>query len=461
MKILNLEKWILFVIILFAYKANAQEKIPFNHYYLSPIFINSAYTGHTGFFELETNYRQQWTAIEGAPQTIRLSSQLPLGNHFALGLIVVNDQRAIFNTNQANLNLAYTIYPGKKKSTLHRLSFGLGFGGDITFINNDYIENPLDPALSGLSDQVFNPMANAGIAYQNNNLNIGISLPYMVKPEINNADGFRDSEFAPFQATTTSINYVLNINHEISFTPWLIYQTYNGEFNDGYFQASGFFNFRNTLWLGAGYHSFNGFTFNIGFKLINKIRAGYAYELSNDQASQLGQGSQELYLNFMSGKRDYLRELRPRNQELIVGDSTKELNDESVYSEEYRSNATSTEKYEIEMIEVRFEKELNSPDLQEPKYLLGFDERVGEVIDDAVGIYVVAGAFYSKENAENYIEMAAGFGYKLSIAFYNETSFYYAVALKTNDQKLALQKLESIKSLDILDFDESWILEIK
>ncbi|WP_375579329.1 PorP/SprF family type IX secretion system membrane protein [Marivirga tractuosa] len=488
MKVSNLDKCILFLIVLFSFQAKGQENIPFNHYYLSPVFINSAYTGHTGFFELETNFRQQWTAIEGAPQTIRLSTQLPFGKHFALGLIAINDQRALFNTNQANLNLAYSIFPGKEKSTLHRLSFGVGLGADVTYINNDFIDNPLDPAVSGLSNQSFNPLAQAGVYYKLNNLNVGFSLPFMIEPNLKNTNEFLNPKFVPFQSTTTSVNYIININHEISFTPWLIYQSYNNEFKDGYYQASGFFSYKNNIWLGAGYHSFNGFTFNIGFKFMNKIRAGYAYEMSNDQSSQFGQGSQEFYLNFMSGKRDYLEELRPQNQALITEAKTEEKIEEPIEVEKDSVKVESTElterdkrsePVEDKVVELESKAEVESENLvQNDTTQLNqnedipftsetknpeeeFNEKVSKVLDNMKGIYIVVGAFSSKANAEKYMKMAEEFGYQLNIAYYNKTSYYYTIAQKTNNKETALQKLRSIKNANILDFNESWILEIK
>jgi type IX secretion system PorP/SprF family membrane protein len=476
---------ILVLLMLSSYLSNAQEIIPFNHYYLSPVFINPSYTGHTGFFELETNFRQQWTAIEGAPQTIRLSSQLPLGKHLAVGLIAVNDQRALFNTNQANLNIAYTIYPGEEKSTNHRLSFGVGVGADVTFINNDIVDNPLDPALDGLADQSVNPLAQAGVQYQFNNLNVGFSLPFMFKTDVYSEEAYKNPEFDPVQATTTSVNYIFNINPDVSFIPWVIYQTYNNEITDGYFQASGYFSYKNNIWLGGGYHSFNGFTFNIGFRLINKIRAGYAYELSNEQSSQFGQGSQEFYLNFMSGSRDYLAELRPQRVELLADITEEEpieevtetvLDSTQIIKKEMEESKTDEkiveEKVEVAVITEEIEKpiEKDSVSKEEPQIEQkpvvsepepAFNEKVDELIDNMAGIYVVAGAFSSKENAEKYVEMASKLGYQLSITYYNKTRYYYTIAQKTSDRSLALETLRSIKNLNILDFDESWILEIK
>lgn len=484
---------VLMVFMLSSFLLKAQEIIPFNHYYLSPVFINPSYTGHTGFFELETNFRQQWTAIEGAPQTIRLSSQLPLGKHLAVGLIAINDQRALFNTNQANLNVAYTIYPGEEKSTNHRLSFGVGLGADVTFINNDFVDNPLDPALDGLADQSVNPLAQAGIQYQFNNLNVGFSLPFMFKNDVYNEEAYKTPQFDPIQATTTSINYTFNINHEVSFTPWVIYQTYNNELTEGYFQASGFFSYKNIIWLGGGYHSFNGLTFNIGFRLINKIRAGYAYEMSNNQSSQFGQGSQEFYLNFMSGTRDYLAELRPYKEEILVDEVEEEPKEEAVKTisdstqvvknkieESKKDEKPIEEKTEVAEIKEGIEKPIAQDSLRkkepenEQKAIASeptteadndpepiFNEKVDEEIDNMTGIYVVAGAFSSKENAKKYVEMAKELGHQLSITYYKKTGYYYTIAQKTNKRALALETLRSIKNLNILDFDESWILEIK
>lgn len=488
------KKWGFLIIIMFSsILLRAQEIIPFNHYYLSPVFINPSYTGHTGFFELETNFRQQWTAIEGAPQTIRLSSQLPLGKHLAIGLIAINDQRALFNTNQANLNVAYTIYPGEEKSTNHRLSLGVGLGADVTFINNDFIDNPLDPALDGLADQSVNPLAQAGIQYQFNNFNFGFSLPFIFKNDFYNEEAYKRPEFDPFQATTTSIHYIFNINRDVSFTPWVIYQTYNNELTQGYFQTSGYFSYKNNIWLGGGYHSYTGFTFNIGFRLINKIRAGYAYEMSNDQSSQFGQGSQEFYLNFMSGTKDYLAELRPYKEELLadeledeakeevaetVSDSTQVLNKK--IEESKTDEKPIEEKTEVAEIKEEIERPIKQdsvgkeeprnepkPIISEPEPQLGndlepvFNEKVDEEIDNMAGIYVVVGAFSSKENAQRYVEMANELGHQLSITYYNKTGYYYTIAQKTNKRALALETLKSIKNLNILDFDESWILEIK
>jgi type IX secretion system PorP/SprF family membrane protein len=471
----------------------AQEIIPFNHYYLSPVFINPSYTGHTGFFELETNFRQQWTAIEGAPQTIRLSSQLPLGKHLAIGLIAINDQRALFNTNQANLNVAYTIYPGEEKSTNHRLSLGVGLGADVTFINNDFIDNPLDPALDGLANQSVNPLAQAGMQYQFNDLNVGFSLPFMLRSDVYNEEAYKNPQFDPMQATTTSINYTFNINHEVSFTPWILYQTYNNEFTDGYFQASGYFSYKNNIWLGGGYHSFNGLTFNIGFRLINKIRAGYAYEMSNDQSSQFGQGSQEFYLNFLSGTKDYLAELRPYKEELLVDEVQDEPKEEvattisdsteivkNKIEESKTDEKLKEEKIEVAEIQEGLEKTIGQDSLRkkEPKNEQKpiasepepqtdndpkptFNKKLDEEIDNMAGIYVVVGAFSSKENANKYAEMAKEWGHQLSITYYGKTGYYYAIAQKTNNRALALEALRSVKSLNILDFNESWILEIK
>ena len=125
---------------------HSQKEPQYTQYMYNIGSFNPAYVGSTEFPEISTMYRAQWLGIPGAPRTIRLGANLPLGDEKnGMGFNVISDQ--LGPVTQTYFDLAYSYQFNVSENT--KLSFAMDVGGsllDVDFSKGSF-ENPGEPIL--------------------------------------------------------------------------------------------------------------------------------------------------------------------------------------------------------------------------------------------------------------------------------------------------------------------------
>lgn len=180
--------------------AYAQQVPLYSQYFHNPFIYNPAWAGLDKFASMNLTYRRQWEGLEGAPQTILATLDLPFyENKAGFGVNVYQDRIGLFQQNKVQFSYAYHLFELYENSSV--FSFGLT-GGLITNridFNNAYILNPNDP-------QLLNNTGN----YQGVEFTFGLNYIFQDKFQI----GFTMPQFL-----TTGIRTIDNSTNDIDLQP--------------------------------------------------------------------------------------------------------------------------------------------------------------------------------------------------------------------------------------------------
>lgn len=157
------------------FTANAQQDAQFTQYMFNGLYINPAYAGYKEQTYLHSFYRNQWTGVEGAPQTMTLAADMVQNQgKVGLGALFISDKIGPQSNVSAYANYAYRLQTGS--SEYSRLALGLGVGVVQLGLNEKYL-NPNDPdqvIAQGGSSAIY-PDARAGIYYTTPRVFAGLS----------------------------------------------------------------------------------------------------------------------------------------------------------------------------------------------------------------------------------------------------------------------------------------------
>ena len=106
------------------------ERYIYSQHFIHPVLVNPGATGIQDYQELILNYRNSWATFEGAPKTITLIFNGPIGNRLGFGAQLFRDTYGALETSKGMLAVSYTI-----DSEKNRLGFGL---------STEYIQHIVD-----------------------------------------------------------------------------------------------------------------------------------------------------------------------------------------------------------------------------------------------------------------------------------------------------------------------------
>jgi len=467
-----------------------------NQYYLSPYLVNPGALASNNVIELDLNYRKQFLSIKGAPETFRFQAQMPFLNNFAAGLTALGGRLDIYESYGAMLSLSYKQHFSKERNSVHYLSLGLSGGYGMSNLNYGQIDNPLDPAIANLANQIEHPLGQIGLHYQWNNLMFGTSL----RDVFGAASTIRVSqqeeiEFVPTYNTFSYLKYDFLVGDDFAITPWVAYSSFEDKIEDGIVEGMLLVNYRNLAWIGASYQHEIGNVYKIGFNLLRLIKIGYGYENLRPSSEQNSSAltTHELHLNYQFIKRavqevpDELEKPESTENTVETTDSKrddKETKDTTIEpAKTDSSTAIKTEpvieeeisdKVEEPTIEENIEAAPTESLVEQPeekkqeveveptenKNKDGFKSEVTSILDGEQGFYIIAGAFSSTDNAQVYANAIKREGYKADIGFYGNSGYFYVILAKEEKIESAKQILSQIRTAGLLDFDKAWILNI-
>lgn len=277
--------------LLFTTKSYGQQDPQYTQYMYNMNVINPAYAGSKGNLTLTSLYRQQWSGIEGAPETITVSGHTPVSEKVGLGLSVIADEVGPVRETNVYGDFAYTLNLGGTA----RLALGVKAG--ITFhdigLNNLIINDPGDPFFSeNVSETTFN--VGTGAFFYTDRFYLGLSMPNLLEQtHLDTNDLEIGSETQHYFFTG---GYVFDLNQNIKFKPHFMVK---GAFDTPIsFDLNTNFLFYERLELGASYRLEDSFSGLIGFYITETIRFGYAYDRVVSDLDVVTSSSHEVFLTF-------------------------------------------------------------------------------------------------------------------------------------------------------------------
>lgn len=257
--------------------AYAQQAPLFSTYFFNKYLNNPAFTGIDNQYRAFGFYRTQWTDVPGSPVTGGVTLEGSFWkDRIGVGAFVVNDKIGIFNRTLAAVSYAQKIRFAKD----HQISVGVQGGAFINRINfsgtNPVDYNDPDLANRTPTRAVFD--FSVGISYKWKTLLVGFSVPNVIQP---------NARYANVYGGNTSYQYVRYYNVFAQYRLELL----KGKFNitptivmrKGYatgFQADAslMFDYKNIVFLGAGYRNSFGVMAIGGVNILDMFTVAYCYD---------------------------------------------------------------------------------------------------------------------------------------------------------------------------------------
>ncbi len=315
---------------------SAQQQPYYTQYILNNFILNPALAGIENYWDSKVSYRNQWVGLEGAPTTLYLTINAPLGKteydhetpttvpdlqaknlgakqflmeytappaHSGVGFTILNDKTGPLSRIAAYGSYAYHVPVGVKTS----LSFGLSLG--VQEVNVDVTEvnfgqaNPIDPAAlgSGYLNKL-EPDVNAGLWLSNKSFFVGLSALQIIPVPINSSNGNTTNGVTLVEGkliphTFLTAGYKIIASDDINILPSVMIR-YVQPLPVG-FDVNAKIQFQDLLWLGFSYRYNQGYAAMMGINISSTINLGYSYDYTTTQLNTVSSGTHEIVLGFL------------------------------------------------------------------------------------------------------------------------------------------------------------------
>jgi len=280
------------LILLVAFKINAQQDPQYTQYMYNMNVINPAYAGSNDGISFGFLYRDQWEGLDGAPKTATMNVHFPAGRNVGLGFSAISDEIGPVSETNLYIDFSYTL----NFSNDNRLAFGVKAGGtfhDVGLANLTLIDQN-DPFFAADINEN-TPNVGAGVYfYKPNSYYISVSVPNILESvHLDNNDFNIGSETRHIFAAA---GYIFDINENFKFKPhtFVKYASQSPlslDLNANLFMY-------NLIEVGAGYRTDDSITAMINFMVSPSIRIGYAYDSIQSELNFLTKASHEIFINF-------------------------------------------------------------------------------------------------------------------------------------------------------------------
>ncbi|TXI86109.1 MAG: type IX secretion system membrane protein PorP/SprF [Crocinitomicaceae bacterium] len=249
--------------------------------------LNPAMTGLNNKHEAAINFRDQWDNVTGAPRTLIASYGTQLDQiGGGIGVNYTYDKIGLNTQNMATLNYSYHL----KINENNVLSFGVGLA--FSHLAVDYVwfsPTPMpDPYLPTASkDNAFS--INLGAVYKAKKFTLGIS-----STEVNEAR-YSKLNFQMRRHFYFFGDYTVDLTSKFALKPQVMFRT---DLNVSSVDFNLLATYNKKAWLGASLRTDNSFAIIAGYDFLEKIRVGYAYEVTSSLLNNGNSNTHEIVLGF-------------------------------------------------------------------------------------------------------------------------------------------------------------------
>ena len=271
--------------------ATAQQDPQYTQYMYNQNVVNPAYAGLKEGLALNLLYRNQWSALDGAPETFTFNAHAPVGERTGLGISIIRDELGPVKETNAYVDFSYTI----PVSTNYQLAFGVKAGATFHDIGLSTLElqDPGDPFFSQNVNQT-TPNIGAGLFLYSDNFYVGASVPNILSSLHLDENGLQfGSETSHYFVTS---GYVFQTTENLKLKPSVLVKSA--------FDAPVSFDvnlnalFLEKFELGVSYRLDDSFSGIVGFQATPDLRIGYAYDAVVSDINNVAPSSHEIILTY-------------------------------------------------------------------------------------------------------------------------------------------------------------------
>src|SRR5450432_2903071 len=316
--------------------SHAQQQPYYTQYIMNNFILNPALAGIENYWDFKVSYRNQWVGLNGAPTTLYLTINTPLGKtaydyetpttvpdlqsknlsakqflmeytappaHSGIGFTILNDKTGPLSRIAAYGSYAYHIPVGLKTS----LSFGLSLGVQEVIVDETAVDfgqaNPVDPAVAGSGYlNKLEPDVNAGLWLSNKSFFVGLSAQQIIAVPINSSNGTSSGGVELLTGkliphTFLTAGYKILISDDVSLLPSVMVR-YVQPLPVG-FDVNAKIQYQDLLWVGFSYRYQGGFAGMFGVNISSTVNLGYSYDYTTTQLNTVSSGTHEIVLGFL------------------------------------------------------------------------------------------------------------------------------------------------------------------
>lgn len=271
--------------------ATAQQDPQYTQYMYNQNVVNPAYAGLKEGLALNLLYRNQWSALDGAPETFTFNAHAPVGERTGLGISIIRDELGPVKETNAYVDFSYTI----PVSSNYQLAFGVKAGATFHDIGLSDLElqDPGDPFFSQNVSQT-TPNIGAGLFLYSDNFYVGASVPNILSSLHLDENGLQfGSETSHYFVTS---GYVFQTTENLKLKPSVLVKSA--------FDAPVSFDvnlnalFLEKFELGVSYRLDDSFSGIVGFQATPDLRIGYAYDAVTSEINNVAPSSHEIILTY-------------------------------------------------------------------------------------------------------------------------------------------------------------------
>ncbi|WP_185937403.1 PorP/SprF family type IX secretion system membrane protein [Chitinophaga polysaccharea] len=299
----------------------AQQAAQFSQYMFHGLFINPAYAGYREQLNLTGVYRNQWTGVEGAPNTASLAVDGTVNDDkVGLGLNVISDKLGAASTLGAYANFAYRIKFDSYEGVPRTLAIGVAGGITQQSLDGSKL-NPYDETadlrLLNQRKTITMPDARVGILYNTDRFYAGVSADNIgvqfIKPKKDPNRLLPETKINIYMLA----GYLFPLSEELAVRPSMMLK--NAMAGPSSLDLNAYLLIQQIVWVGAGYRTgvtlFNknidpklekpsALIIGAQFYLGDQFRIGYTYDRSLKTTAKLGPSSHEISIGFLFPRRD-------------------------------------------------------------------------------------------------------------------------------------------------------------
>lgn len=273
----------------------AQLSPTIGQFHQTQLFYNPAYAGGATSFRATLIHRNQWTKLEGAPNTQVITADAPISESLGFGAVAYRHEAGYTQQVEVNANLSYRLKINKKSFLQFGIKAGAGnvrrdFNGVRRWDEGD------DLIHEGITDGQILKIG-AGLYYKRKEFYAGLSVPDLVVSDNNKM--FQDSELGK---STLDKNYFLMagtlipLSEFISFKPNMLVRYYSATNLNAYVNLGFLFNQTFT----AGVSISNPALLGLYARVIisPKLKIGYQYEFPNEKRGVSNSATNEFLISY-------------------------------------------------------------------------------------------------------------------------------------------------------------------
>jgi len=288
-------KYILVILLVLSTgRALSQQETPVTQYWDNMQLFNPAYTGSQGT-NLNAVIRNQWTNIQGAPESQLLSFGTDLGKNVGLGLSLMRDKTFIEKQTFFSIDFSYRV----KLSETTDLFLGIKAGGNTYNINASELKtyNVIqDGSLENISS--FTPNIGGGMLLRGTKWYFSLSVPRMLNTErARNEDGFATvATDRPHFYISTGYSFDLSQQGNWVLEPSMLLRYVDGA--PVSMDLNTMVRLKDKIGAGMSYRTDQAYALIASLRLAKRFELGYAYEMSTRSELARAKATHEFMLSF-------------------------------------------------------------------------------------------------------------------------------------------------------------------